>query len=227
MTQPREPKAEEPVTEAHTTEEPGRTVVGLIRALQSGEIAGPALPATDRRRVVEHLWAEGYSVPETAEIVRVAERTILRDRAAIRAANAVRPHEEFVPETVGALVRQADLTVARLRRVSRDKQSPAAARVDAELGCWTVTRELVSTLQELGYLPSAPKQVSGHITHRVEEAPSYKELQGELERIGMIVAVDGNAEVITRVGQMKDRVTRLALGEEVRALTPREVSDGR
>jgi hypothetical protein len=194
-------------------------VIALLRALQSGEVAGSTLAPSDRRRVVENLWAEGYSAAETAEIVKVSERTVIRDRGAIRQANAVAPSPTFLPETVGMLLRQADLTVARLRRLSRDKATPAAAKVEAERSCWEVTRGLVSTLQTLGYLPSAPRQILAELTHRLEEPPSYPELQAELERVHTIVAAGGDTQIVERVKGIKDTVNRLALSDEIRALS--------
>lgn len=203
-----------------------RTVLALIRALQAGEAGG--LSSDDRRRVVEHLWADGYSASETAEIVKTSERTVLRDRAAIKQANAVRPDEGFIPETVGGLLRQADLTVARLRRIARDKVTPAAVRVEAELGCWTVTRDLVQALQSLGYLPTAPRQFQGELTHRTEEAPSYDDLQAELDRVERIVSAGGDVEVLSKVSSIKDTVSRLSLGQQIQAIaaTPKGSHEG-
>lgn len=206
---------------AATDHDSGRTTLSILRAVQSGELSGHTLSAGDRKRVVEHLWAEGYSVAETSEIVKVSERTILRDRAAIRASNSIEPDEKLVPELVGGLLRQAEQTIGRLRRVSRDKGTQPAAKIEAELGCWSVTKELIETLQTLGYLPSAPKVFQGELTHRVDEAPSYQELQAELDRVGHIVAAGGDAEVLEQVGQIKDTVTRLTLGAQLKAIGTR------
>jgi hypothetical protein len=205
--------------------ESGRTTLSILRAVQSGELSGQTLGAADRRKVVEHLWAEGYTVAETSEIVKVSERTILRDRSAIRQANAIEPDASLVPELVGGLLRQAEQTIGRLRRVSRDKATEAEARIDAELGCWRISRELIETLQTLGYLPSAPKVFQGELTHRVEEAPSYDELQAELDRVGSIVAAGGDTEVLDRVGQIKDTVNRLTLSAQLRALSSSSSSE--
>ncbi|MFM9996707.1 MAG: ECF-type sigma factor, partial [Phycisphaerales bacterium] len=106
-----------------------RTVLGLIKDLQAGHVSGGALAAGDRRRVVEHLWAEGYSVPEIAEVVKATERTVHRDRQAIRQANALDIHDGLVPEMVGGLVRQAEVAIGRLRRVARDRETAAATKV--------------------------------------------------------------------------------------------------
>lgn len=188
-----------------------RSVLTLIRALQAGSLAAETIGVADRRRVVEHLWAEGYSAAETGEILKVHERTVLRDRAAIRQANALRPDESFIPETLGALVRQADQTISRLRRLVRDKQTPPATRVEAELGCWTVSRELVGSLQSLGYLPTAQTR----LIHRLEHAPNVEELQMELKRFEAIAAHDPQSQ--QSLALIRDELARPAPSQEVPA----------
>ena len=194
------------------------SALSTLREIQGGTLSGNTLAPADRQRIVEHLWSEGYSVTETAEIIKVCERTIHRDRAALRQVNALKPHDGLVPEMVGGLVRQAEQTVSRLRRLSRDKASAPAAKIEAELGCWSVSRELISTLQTLGYLPSAPRVFQGELTHRVEEAPSYEELQQELQRVGQILAADGQTEVLEDVGRMQDTVGRLHLSSRLKSI---------
>jgi hypothetical protein len=213
-----------PLSAEEHSDEGAPGAIATLRALQSGELSGSTLSTGDRRRVVEHLWAEGYSVTETAEIVRVCERTIHRDRACLKQANAIRPDPGFIPEMVGSLVRQAEQSVTRLRRLSRDKGAAASAKIEAELGCWSVSRELVSTLQSLGYLPSAPKVFQAELTHRVEEVPSYDELQQELARVGQILAADGHTEVLEEVGRMQDTVGRLHLSSRLKSIASSSTS---
>ena len=119
--------------------------------------------------------------------------------------------------------------MARLRRIAKDKQTPPAAKVDAELGCWSVARDLVAALQSLGDLPTAQQQLA--LTHRVEEAPSYADLQTELERVQGIVGGGsagggGDSEMVTRLTRIKDTVARLSLSEELRALAPKGQEPG-
>lgn len=207
---------------------PPRTVVSIIRELQSGATLAASLSSADRQRVVEHLMGEGLSVVDTAEMLKVCERTVHRDRAAIREANAVEPYPGFVGEIVGSIVLHADASIARLRRIARDKQASLAAKIQAELGCWQVARELVETLQSLAYLPAAPTTFQGELTHRVEVAPSYQDLHAEMERVACIVSTvaargeDAGAgeegEVLERVEILRDTLNRLSLQEQVAAL---------
>jgi transposase len=220
-------------------------VVDLIRRLQAREVKGSSLSGDDRRLCVEYLTSEGYSVAEIAGILHIADRTVHRDRQRIRSANSVARDPSLVSEMVGRLIGEAETTVSRLRRVARDRATPAAVKVEAERACWTSVRELVSTLQRLGYLPTAATRLdvrAGVSSAEELEAPEYEELHSELERLQGILAlppaggpvggggpaggeldshastcvIDGQA--LARLSEVKDRVARLAAGEQIRAL---------
>ncbi len=225
---------------------PEAPVVELIRRLQAREVKGSSLSGDDRRLCVEYLTSEGYSVAEIAGILHIADRTVHRDRQRIRSANAVARDPSLVGEMVGRLIGEAETTVSRLRRVARDRATPAAVKVEAERACWTSVRELVSTLQRLGYLPTAATRLdvrAGVSSAEELEAPEYEELHSELERLQGILAlppaggvggpgstgsrgeldadastcvIDGQA--LARLSEVKDRVARLAAGEQIRAL---------
>lgn len=212
-----------------------RTVVRLIRQLQQGQVAGASLSPDDRRRVVEHLTAEGYSSVEIAEIAGVSERTVERDRAAIRASHALELTPAFAAETIGHLLRQAEAASGRLRRMARDKAAPAAARVDAEYAAWRVQRELIAALQRLGCLPDVGVGVGvgvavgvhADVVHRfdgsvdpVAAAPELEVLAAELARLEGIHARTGGVPevVLARIGEHRDAIARLALGARLEAM---------
>lgn len=216
-----------PDTPGHGTEgspEASRSVLGLIRDIQAGRVAPGGLDKDSRRACVEHLIAEGYGVVEIAEILKVADRTIRRDRASIRAAHAVERGPGLVKEMVGNLVREADVAVSRIRRAVRGKEVRAADRTEAERACWAITRELVETLQKLGYLPTAPVRIEGDLSHRIAlELPGYAELEVEIERLEVIQRQHGqDKETLARLGRLKNTVKRLALVEEVETLAEAE-----
>ena len=214
-----------------------RTALSIIRDLKSGRLSGSSLARDDRQRCVEHLTAEGYTTAEIAEVLGVCERTIGRDRPAIRSANALERDPRLVGEVVGRLVQQAEASVARCRRIGREKDAPPSARVDAERTAWTVSRELVETLQKLGYLPTAAQEFRGELTHRVETSPEAGVMSAEIARLEQIVAASASAdqELIARLEDAKRAVTALHAEESVRALQEgaagladptREVVDG-
>ncbi len=121
-------RRQENTTDSSTHNGNDRSVLSVIRDIQQGALAPRSLGVEDRRRCVEHLTGEGYSLAEIAEILKVTERTIARDRSAVRRSNAIECDEDLTGEMVGQLVKQADTTINRIRRVTRDSGTPPAAR---------------------------------------------------------------------------------------------------
>lgn len=199
-----------------------RTVLALIRDLRSGAVSGNNLSTGDRQRCVEHLIAEGLSSAEIADILKVTERTVYRDKKQIRSANALHPDPGFIPERVGELVRHAESTVNRVLRLARERETPPAVRMECERVSWQVMRECTQLLQSLGYLPKAAQEFKGELTHTlVDEAPECDELQAELERLTRI-AGDGASvpeSARARLTLLQAKVERLTIQQETHQLT--------
>ncbi len=153
-----------------------RSVLDLIRGLQSGSTSGASLTPGDRRRCVEHLSAEGYSAAEISDILKVSQRTIARDRTVIRQHNALERDPKLTAEMVGYLVQQAEQGVSRIRRVIRDSHTSPGVKIDGERACWLITKELVERLQSLGYLPTAATEIRGELTHHVQHLPGFAQM---------------------------------------------------
>lgn len=151
--------------------------------MQGGQVSPANLPASSRRLCVEHLTAEGYSLVEIAEVLKVSERTVARDRAAVLQQNAVQKDPKLLGQMVGRLVREAENCISRMRRVSRDKETPPAVKIEAEHRSWQVVRELAEVLQRLGYLPTAAHEIKADLTHHLGGMPEIPELQQELARL--------------------------------------------
>lgn len=205
-------------------------VVDVIRAIQSKELAPEALSVDQRLACVGYLMCEGYSAAETAGILRVSDRTVMRDRARVRELGAVEAGPSLLAEMVGRLMLEAELTVQRLRKLGRDKETPASARVDAERGAWDVTRDLIGVLQRLGYLPTAITRVRADLTHRLDEQPpEYDELREEMERVEAIRAGCRIADPAADegIGRVKDALIRLSAGQQLRALAAQVKDKGK
>ena len=203
------------------------SALSLIRAIREGAISPTGLNPEDRGRCVEHLSAEGYSVVEISEILKVSERTIARDRAAIRQHNALKRDPKLTAEMVGYLVQQAEQAVGRIRRVTRDARTSAAVKIDGERACWLTSKELVERLQSLGYLPTAPTEIRGELTHHVQHLPGFDQLQQEVARLELIFndkAVD-EQPLLEELSAIKDEVGRGALSERIEAVSARLTND--
>lgn len=156
--------------------------ISMIKGIRSGSLSASALAPEERRACVEHLVIEGYSTAEVAEALGVSDRTITRDRVAIRENNSVKADPKLVEATVGHLLGQREASVVRLRRISRDGACPHAEQIAAECAAWRVEKETIELLQRLGYLPMAAAEVRADLVHHVA-VPGMAALRAEADRI--------------------------------------------
>lgn len=181
----------------------------LLANVRSGTTAGNLLAPGDRQALVSLLAADGLATPEIAQILQVADRTIERDRRAIRTSHAVPKDPKLVEQMVGRLMAEAELCVQRIRRTAREREIDPAVKVDAEHRCFQIVRDLVQGLQKLGYLPMATHKVEADLTHHVGELPSLGDLQAEIERLKGVQGVsdDTNLDQFVDVEQVIERAT--------------------
>lgn len=170
------------------------SAITLVRDLRNGKISASALSKESRQTCVEYLGNEGYSAVEIAEVLKVSTRTVHRDRDSIRAENAISKDPELVDQQAGQLVQHAEQAIQRLRKIAREKDCPAAVRVDAVRGTWAVIKELTELLQRLGYLPTATQQVRADLTHHLDEPPSIDQMRLEIESLGLIIKQSGSED---------------------------------
>src|SRR5262245_10804348 len=131
-------------------------ILSLIQRIKAGQVVPSSLSAEQRRRCVEVLRAEGYTIPEIGEILKRSEKTIRRDIEEIRDELALRPDPNLAARLVGEMNRHAEVSIARLRRIARETSATALERATAEAMAWKVARDSTQLLQSLGYLPRAP-----------------------------------------------------------------------
>ena len=195
--------------------------VALLRQIQSGAMDPKSIGPADRRQLVAFLLSDGYSAAEMSQILKVAERTIERDKKAIRESNAIARDPRLVEQMVGRLVGEAELAVQRIRKAVRDKDTGKALRVDAEHRCYQITSDLVVSMQRLGYLPTAAQKVEADLTHHVGEVPDFATMQAEVRRLRQIYPVDGeNApDTIRQLGLLEQQITRADLASRVDAIS--------
>jgi len=236
---PEKPPAKNPVTQplqenmtdSPTNSNSERSIHSVLRDIQQGALDPHSLAIEDRRRCVEHLTCEGYSVADIAEILKVKERTIARDRSANRKSNSIKSDENFTEEMVGLLVTQADTSINRIRRITRDNETPPATRIEGEKACWIITREFLDKLQSLGYLPKAPQQILGQITHQIEHLPKFEQMNDEVSRIEIILnqqvlaGEEGKQPLLEQLASVKDEVKRGVLQEQLTSIATHLVEE--
>lgn len=161
---------------------PERGVLALIRSIQASELKPSSLGMIERRNIVEHLTAEGFPVPEIADVLKVSERTVTRIRKRIRESNALNIDPHRTAQMAGMILQQAEVAAARFRRVASDSKVDASARTEAARSCWRTYRELIQTLQSLGYVGMAVAHPGARMPPQASEF-NPEDLEAELTHI--------------------------------------------
>jgi len=160
--------------------------LSLLQKIQAGTVDPRCIRPADRRLLVSYLMADGYSTADIAQILKVSDRSIERDKKAIREANALAADPELVEQMAGRLVFEAELSIQRIRKAARDKNTPQAVRIDAEHRCYQIVSDMVATLQRLGYLPIAAQRLQADFTHSIGQIPDFAQMDAELQRLRQI-----------------------------------------
>lgn len=176
-----------------STNGPGN-VLARLKQIQAGQLDPSTLDKDQRRGVVVVLVEDGYSTAQIASILQVSERTIERDRRAWREDIALAADPKLVGQMVGRLYSEAELSVQRIRRSTRDKETPASVRVDGEHRCYQIWSDVVQRMQSLGHLPTAAQRLqSEHVLH-VDGPPALGQLDEETTRLMDIMRAHGVAQ---------------------------------
>ncbi len=162
--------------------------LSLLQEIQAGVMDPKCIRPAERRLIVSYLIADGYCTAEMAQILKISDRSIERDKKAIREANALAATPELVEQMVGRLYHEAELSIQRIRKVARDKKTPPAVKVDAEHRCYQIESDFITSLRHLGYLPTATAKLQADLTHHVGQLPDFAQLQGEVQRLKRITS---------------------------------------
>lgn len=163
-----------------------RNVFDVLRDIKNGVLDTSNLSADDRRLCVAQLVGEGLSVGEIAQVLRVSTRTVTRDRQAIHEQNAIEPDPRLGYLFAGRLAAEYEATSARIRRVTRDKDTPPAVKIDGEYKCYDMFDRLVQRLQSIGLIPTAAQRVQSELTHNLGDLSSMADLRNEVLRLETI-----------------------------------------
>ena len=193
----------------------------LLKQIQSGITDPRNIGRQARQQLVAALLSDGYSTSEMAKILKTSDRTIERDRQALRESTVLLKDPKLVSQMPGRLVVEAETVIQRIRRAIRAKDVPAAVRVDAEHRCYQVFSDFIQRMQGLGYLPTAKQQVEADMIHHMGTLPEYRDLEsesGRLLQLAMSANDDGNGESTQRITQIADEIKRCRIAEELREI---------
>lgn len=176
----------------------------LMQKIQTGLMDPKCLRNEERRLIVCYLMGDGYCTAEMAQILGRSERTIERDKKAIRQANAIVVSPQFVEQMAGRLISEADLCIQKIRKAARDKNIPPTTMIDAQYRCFQIISQVTTSLQHLGYLPTAAARLQADITHNIGQIPDLSQIELEYQRLKRISGECQNTDT-----QIKERFNLL------------------
>lgn len=182
--------------ESHCNEDPAATMDGenatcdadvivgdIIRQLHTGELNANELPTDVRRACVRHMTDEGYTAFDIAAALQVTDRTVHRDRAALRQANAVAPTLELGDELLGEMQRVTYNAIQKLTRLASNHDTPAFARLWASEAMSRVFERFIKMAQSMEYIQTG----RGRLRRLNEQQPGFDPLAGPATNVELDV----------------------------------------
>lgn len=164
----------------------GPQTLVLLQKIKNGKIEAKSIGKIERRLLVRFLKAEGQPTVEIAHLLNVSDKTIERDKKALREENTITKDPKLVKQMVGRLVAEAELCIQRMRKFARGKDTPASVKVDGEHRCFQIFEKTIERLQSLGFLPTAAQKIEADLTHRPASSLTLEEIQIEAGRLTQI-----------------------------------------
>lgn len=195
----------------------GERTLSLLQKIQAGTVAPKCIRPAERRQIVSYLMANGYETADMAQILKVSDRSVERDKKAIREANALAASPELVEQMVGRLVCEAELSVQRMRKAARDKDTPQAVKVDAEHRCYQIVSDMIASLRHLGYLPTATARLQADFTHNIGQIPDFAQMQAEVQRLKQITGETQGADpqLTEQLNEIESQLAKVDLANQI------------
>jgi transposase len=199
----------------------GERTLSLLQKIQAGTVDSKCIRPAERHLIVSYLMADGYSTADMAQILKVSDRSIERDKKAIRETNALAADPELVEQMVGRLVCEAELSVQRIRKAARDKDTPQAVKVDAEHRCYQIVSDMITSLQRLGYLPTATPRLQADFTHNIGQIPDFAQIQAEVQRLRQITGETQGADpqLTEQLNQIETELGKVRLVNQIEKIS--------
>jgi hypothetical protein len=127
------------------------SVQDILQRIRDGLLNSRSLSKQSRQACVEVLAFDGWLLSSIAKFFKVSDRTICRDFEDIRKKIAVEATPELTKILIGELITNARGHWSRLRQLSHSADISAIDKAKVEYLCFRVTKELVETLDSVGY----------------------------------------------------------------------------
>lgn len=135
------------------------SVDDLIEQVHAGAIDPADVSADDRQRCVAHLTRAGLTAEHIAALFHVNERTVQRDRTAIRRAEAIAPTLSLGDEFLGEFYSELRQCNQNLARLTSDDNQPLHARIWAEEARVRNYKRFLDVADRLGYLEGGKRRL--------------------------------------------------------------------
>lgn len=167
-------------------------ILEILTQIKNGIRDPKNLPTDIRRDCVEHLWhVEGQSTAVIAQILKVSDKTIQRNKDIIRERNAKKLTSEDRLKILGELLAKGTAAHENLMRLARSKEGSLQERSQSAYYACKILEEGIKSYQSLGYFPSKPMQIEADVHYSHEEEMSPVQLKEELARLEGIVNTKG------------------------------------
>ena len=201
----------------NTPGDAGERTLSLLQKIQAGTVDPKCIRPAERRQIVSYLMADGYCTADMAQILKVSDRSVERDKKAIRQANALAADPQLVEQMAGRLVCEANLSIQRIRKAVRDKKTKTAVKIDAEHRCYQIVSDMISSLQRLGYLPIATARLQADLTHNIGEIPALTQMQAEVKRLKQITGEiqKTDPQLTEQLNQIETQLIKVKLADKI------------
>lgn len=190
-------------------EKDDRPTFSLIQRIKDGEISADILTKEERQSCVDTLLREGMTVPAMAQFFKRSEKTIKRDVDHAIKRNADTLDADSRRNLASEMLMYGRIHRDHLMKLARSKEASVSERAQAELFAAKVFIDVITKLQTLGFLPTAPQGIVGDIYHHVDgisQDISFPELRKMIEDI-----IDTAKETDTLTPELQEEAKCLTL----------------
>ncbi len=179
--------------------------LALLQQIKDRAIKPKSLAPQQRRLLVSMLINEGQSSAEIAQLLEVSDRTIERDRQALRNEGSLQQDPALVSEVAGQLQAQGELSIQRILKIARDKNTSHSVKVEAYHRCFEIACRYSERLQSLGFLPTATTKVEAKLSRGIDEIPSFDVIEAEIARLEKLAydGSDSKNQILALTGEIK------------------------
>lgn len=193
----------------------------ILQQIKDKTLPPRLVPKEMKALIVGYLSFEGWTHPQIAQLFEFNEKNAQRAHRDFEKMVQVVTSLEFVRRKVGYFICAADNQVAALLRIARSPDTANPDRIAAEAKAWDIRKDIITTLQSLGFLPRQPQQISADLFHHTADAEQSPEemikLLDTIEQEGLEAGVL-DEEVKKKIKSIKVKIQQIEISQEITEL---------